>query len=424
MHFDPNNLFYKMGLAYSEAKKKGEKLTICNEGGSRAGKTFDTFALIVAICADNVSSELDIYILRDTLSNCKDYTYKDFVKFVKICDIPVFFSNPQKPNCKLYGNNIYFRGLDDEKNTEGFPSDIIFVNEVLETKQTKVEGLQMRCRLLEIYDWNPKLTKHWIFEYEGRPDVLFTKTTYKDNKHLEETIVRKIESYNPEIEINVKNKTANPFRWKVYGLGLRADREGNVFNDSQLNKFDIEDIEEHLKNPIIIAWCDVADQGIDYVCFPVGLLIGEKTYVLDMIFTPKDSAYSIPLIIQMLIKHDIHRAIFESNNHGLAYLKGLWKSLKIMDLENEKENPENRTELFEKWKRRTDAVPNSSNKHSRIVVQADTNIIENFYFLRHRTGMYAEYYDYLTMYKHDKSVKQDDAPDATAGLSILSQKYN
>ncbi len=417
MHFDPNLLCYEMAKAYSDAKDKGEKLVICNEGGSRSSKTWDTLHLLVAICSHNIDSGLDIYILRDTLTNCKDYTFKEFIKVLNVCGIydQTKLRNPQKPDYNLYGNNVYFRGLDDEKNTEGFPSDIIFVNEVLETKQTKVEGLQMRCRLLEIYDWNPKLTKHWIFDYEGRPDVLFTKTTYKDNKHLEKTIVKKIESYNPEIAENVKNKTANPFRWKVYGLGLRADREGNVFNDSKLNKFNIEDID--LENSVKIAWNDVADQGVDYLCFIVGVLIGAKTYVIDVVFTPKDSNYSIPLIIQMLEKYDINKAVFESNNHGLAYLKNLLKDLKIMDLED-------KTELFDKWDMRLGAIPNTTNKHSRIVVQADTNIIENFYFLRHRTGMYADYYDFLTMYKHDKSVKQDDAPDGTAGLSILSQKYN
>ena len=229
-------------------------------------------------------------------------------------------------------------------------------------------------------------------------------------------IVKKIESYNPEIEENVKNKTANPFRWKVYGLGLRADREGNVFNDSQLNKFNLDDID--LENSTKLAWCDVADQGIDYLCFVVGVLIDKKTYVIDVIFTPKGSAYTIPLIIQMLIKYDITKAIFESNNFGLAYLNHLLERLIVMDLKDG-------TKLHEKWaSRRTGAIPSKGNKHSRIVVQADTNIIENFYFLNHRTGMYAEYYDYLTMYKHDKSVKQDDAPDGTAGLSILSQKYN
>ena len=188
-----------------------------------------------------------------------------------------------------------------------------------------------------------------------------------------------------------------------------------------MNDERLEDIEEQMENATIIAWCDVADQGIDYLCFPVGVLIGKKTYVIDVVFTPKDSEYTIPIIIQMLIKYDINKAMFESNNHGLAYLKNLWERLKIMDLEELHSIPGRK---FDKWKSRTGAIPNSTNKHSRIVVQADTNIIENFYFLNHRTGMYAEYYDYLTMYKHDKSVKQDDAPDATAGLSILSQKYN
>jgi predicted phage terminase large subunit-like protein len=415
MKFHPNKLFYEMMPAFQTALDESRRPTFCNEGGTRSGKTYDTFDLITYICDHNRNAGLDVYILRDTLVNNRDYTLKEWKKLQKINNIPLKGKDNPKPEYNLFGNNIYFRGLDDEENTEAYPSDILFFNEVLETEKTRVEGLIMRCRLLVIMDWNPKLTKHWVFDYEGRPNVLFTHSTYKDNKHLEKTIIDGIESYNPEIEENVINKTADAFRWKVYGLGLRADREGNVFNDSQLNKFNIDDID--IKNSTKLAWCDVADQGVDYLCFPVGVLIGKKTYVIDVVFTPKDSAYTIPLIIQMLIKYDIDKAIFESNNHGLAYLKGLLKSIKIMDLEN-------KTELFDKWHLRLGAIPNTTNKHSRIVVQADTNIIENFYFLRHRTGMYAEYYDYLTMYKHDKSVKQDDSPDGTAGLSILSQKYN
>ena len=267
----------------------------------------------------------------------------------------------------------------------------------------QVDDLLMRCRLLAVFDWNPKLTKHWIFDWEGRDDVLWTNTTYKDNKHLEQSIIDEIESYNPEIEKNVINKTANLFRWKVYGLGERADQEGNVFNDSQLSKFDLNDID--LKYSVIISWADVADQGIDFYCQLFGAIIDKKVYVFDCIFTPKDSDYTIPMGIELINKYNPQICVYESNNHGLMYAKLLKKTI----------DP--------RFHKIIKAIPNTSNKHSRIVIQAETNIIPNFYFLRHRTGMYAEYYDYLTSYKHDKSFKQDDAPDATAGLSILSQKY-
>ncbi len=418
MRFDPNRIFYEMLASFQQALEDEIRLTICNEGGTRSGKTYDAYDLLTYICDHNRNACLDIYILRDTLVNNRDFTLKDWKKLQKINKIPLTGKDTPKPEYNLFGNNVYFRGLDDEENTEAYPSDILFFNEVLETEKTKVEGLIMRCRKLVIMDWNPKLTKHWVFNYEGKPNVLFTHSTYKDNKHLEKTVVDGIESYNPEIKENVKNGTANLFRWKVYGLGLRADREGNVFNDNELNKFDLEDIQEYLENATILAWGDVADQGIDYFCFPVGLLIGKKTYVIDVIFTPKGSAYTIPLVIQMLIKYDITKAILESNNFGLAYLNHLLERLIVMDLEDG-------TKLHDKWNsRRTGAIPSKGDKHSRIVVQADINIIENFYFLRHQTGMYADYYDYLTMYKHDKSVKEDDAPDGTAGLSILSQKYN
>lgn len=422
MKLDPNDLFYKMAAAYSKAKKDGYRLTICNEGGSRAGKTFDAFALIIAICASNINEQLDIYVLRDTLKNSREKTYKDFKKMLKFCDLLSdckLFSENQSPRVELFGNNIFFGGLDDEKNTEGYPSDILFINEVLETKKAKVEGLLMRCRKLVIFDWNPKLTKHWVFDYEGRPNVLFTRTTYKNNKHLEQTVVDEIESYNPEIEANVKNKTANLFRWKVYGLGLRTDQEGNVFNDSQLNKYDPAKVD--LTNAVKIAWCDVADQGIDYLCFLVGAMVGDRVYIIDAIYTPCGSEKSIPYIIQSLKKNDVNAAWFESNNQGLVFTKLLKKQI-IIDECQEKgitDISSHKSVLSKKIK----AIPSTTNKHSRIVMQAEVNIIPNFYFKELRGGMYAEYYDSLTEYKHDKSVKQDDAPDATAGLSMIADRY-
>lgn len=244
MNFNPNPLFYKMIEIYKNNHSKDNKVIICNEGGSRSSKTFDFFHFLVMYCENNKGAGNEIYILRDTLTNCRDYTLKDFVNCMNIIGIDTskLITSP-KPYFNLYGNHIYFRGLDDEKNTEGYPSDILFINEALETSKTKVDGLKMRCRKLIVMDWNPKYTEHWCFDLEGQPNVFFTHSNYKNNKHLQQSVVQEIESYCPwnfedlhlpeserrPNEENIKNKTANKVRWLVYGEGIRASFEGLVF---------------------------------------------------------------------------------------------------------------------------------------------------------------------------------------------------
>jgi len=258
MAFDPNPLFFKMASLFQENYKNDEKVIICNEGGSRSSKTWDTIHLIYAICDHNRNSGLDIYVLRDTLTKCRDFTLKDFQKcFKEIGDNTAYFITSPKPYCKLFGNNIYFRGLDDEANSEGYPSDILFLNESLEMKKSQVDGLKMRCRKLMILDWNPKFTEHWCFDLESQDNVFFTRTNYTNNKHLEKSIIKEIESYEPwesgtyyienhkamykgqpisetnQPPVNQKNMdqfTADEFRWKVYGLGLRGAMKGLIFD--------------------------------------------------------------------------------------------------------------------------------------------------------------------------------------------------
>jgi PBSX family phage terminase large subunit len=421
-NFDPNDLFYTMAQKVSEFWANNKRLIICNEGGTRAGKTWDTFDLITYICDQNRNQLLDTYILRDTLTNNRDFTLKDWKKLQSINGIELIGKESPKPEFNLFGNNIYFRGLDDEENTEGYPSDILFFNEALELDKSQVSGLIMRCRKLIIFDWNPKLTNHWVFDYEGRPDVLYTNTTYKNNKHLGQTIIDGINSYNPDIEQNVINKTANRFRWRVYGLGLRTDMEGNVFNDSQLDKFSISEI--NIKTGTKIAFVDVKDQGTDMLAMPIGLLNNNSVYVFDAIYSGGKSEETIPMIIEKLVQYDIDLIVFESNNQGLGYLKQLIKDLQLMDAIDKE------THYFDKYRNRLIAVPTppTQSKHQRIRIQAETWIIKKFKFLDIKTGMYHDFYDSLLQYKYNEAENRklklkDDAPDALAGLSKLSQKY-
>lgn len=197
-----------------------------------SSKTWDFFHFLVLYCDHNRNKHNEIYILRETLVNCRDFTLKEFKKClisIGIWDENCFTGSP-KPYYNLFGNDVYFRGLDDS--AEGYPSDVLFINEALENQnKEKISTLRMRCRKLIVMDWNPKYTQHWCFDLEGQPNTFFTHSTYLNNKHLQKSVIQEIESYNPNTKENIINGTADDYRWKVYGLGLRAAPEGLIFQN-------------------------------------------------------------------------------------------------------------------------------------------------------------------------------------------------
>lgn len=298
MKFEPNELFFKMARLVAN-KRPDSKLIIGNEGGSRSSKTWDAIHLIVWLCDQNRKKSLDIYFFRDSLVNCKEYLLKDFqacLTVMGIWDQKNYTDNQGKPNYNLFGQVIKFRGLDDNTKEikEATGSDIIFFNEILSGyDQDRVKNWIMRCEKLIIADWNPKYTDHWFFNYAKRDDTVFTHSTYKNNRHLPLSVVKEIESYNPEIPANVANGTADKYRWQVYGLGLRANREGLVFPEVKfIDRFpdDVEKISHGLdfgtSHPTVIVKtgirknspkndlflqklfyspCDTSDQVIDAV---------------------------------------------------------------------------------------------------------------------------------------------------------------
>lgn len=237
MTFDPNGLFYTMlkilvdNNVFDRPNLK-TVVKIFNEGGSRSSKTIDFIHLLYYICDNNRDAGLEIYAFRDTLTNCRDYTLKDFQTAFKIIGVqPDNIVTSPKPYVNLFGNHIFFRGLDDSMEATG--SDILFFNELLEVdNKDKISGWLMRCRMFAVSDWNPKYTVHWAFNFQGQPGCYFTHTTYKHNKHLSAAIVKEIESYDPSNPINIQNQTADDYRWKVYGLGLRAAPEGLIFQNA------------------------------------------------------------------------------------------------------------------------------------------------------------------------------------------------
>lgn len=328
MNFQPNGLFFTMAELFQQRVTGESKLIICNEGGSRSSKTWDTFHFIVALCDHNRNNPLDIYIIRDTLVNCRDFTLKDWIDCLKL--IGIFNSQnlvySPKPVYKLWGHSIKFRGADDEQSSEGYPSDILFFNEALSISAEARNALLMRCRKLAICDWNPKFTDHEIFSMEKRTDCVFTKSTYKNNRHLQPSVIKEIESYNPDVPENVANGTADVFRWKVYGLGERANREGLVFpNVTWVDSFP-EDIEE------ISYGCDFGQANPTAI---VKIGVRRKEYKSDLFieklfYAATDTSTFVAEVIMQLGEKQIANSLsekeFAHESQRLAFIQSLKES--------------------------------------------------------------------------------------------------
>lgn len=223
---------YKIMWYFFHKYRHGDAvLHVFNEGSSRSGKTFDTFDFLYDICAVG-DRAYSVYVYRATLQDCKEKALGDFRKKLQlrgVYDADAMTGEKILPEYRIGESVIRFRGLDKMDVKEGHDCDIVYFNEMLDgVSESQYKNITMRCTTMIIGDWNPKYTDHWVFAMEGRPDTIFTKTTYKDNPFCPPSVRASIESYEPTPE-NMAAGTADAFRWKVYGMGERAAQDGLVY---------------------------------------------------------------------------------------------------------------------------------------------------------------------------------------------------
>lgn len=241
-----------------------------------SAKTYDAIHLIYTFCEHNKKKPIHISVYRETLVKCRDTTLKDFKECFSIMglekdkDYILTGDVNGRPIINLFGSIIEFKGY-PESGKEAGRSDIVYINEILESNgKDVIMGIYQRCELLFIADANPAVTDHWVFQQDKQFNTFMTKTTYLDNRHLPESLAAEYESWCPwdfrdsHIEtidgfkvriwdkpecganekydenkhrrpnlINEERGTIDKFRWLVYGEGIRAAREGAIFQDAK-----------------------------------------------------------------------------------------------------------------------------------------------------------------------------------------------
>lgn len=352
---------------------------------------------------------------RSILKTLKETTIKTLFEVLDKQGIP--------PNAYRYNaqtNELIFRNKSEIifKDLFSYPSDPnfdelgsleitgCFIDEAIQVKEKAKNIVKSRIRYkLDEYNLIPKMLytsnpgKGWLYKEFYRP---YAENTLPENKQF----VKSLLTDNPYISDfyaeNLQTLDKESKERLLHG-NWEYEAEGYMYNENQLNYFDLKDID--ISTGIILDYADVADTGIDYFSKPMACIIGQKVYIFDWIYTQKPSEYWMQLDIERIKKYNPLISFYESNNAGLMATRLI------------------REKIGKPYSDIIKAIKENANKHERMKITAETDIIPNFYFLRNPEGMYKDAMEHLFQYRFDKTFKIDDAPDSLAGLSKMSKFY-
>lgn len=156
--------------------------------------------------------------------------------------------NPLQLECRLTGNRIIFRGMNDVRQREKVKSITftkgkltwIWVEEATELTEEDIDILDDRLRgeleNPELYyqitfSFNPIAATHWLkrkyWDFDS-PDILKSHSTYRDNRFIDAAYYRRMEL----------RSIQDPEGYKVYGLGEWGETGGLVLTNYTVHDFD------------------------------------------------------------------------------------------------------------------------------------------------------------------------------------------
>lgn len=194
--------------------------------------------------------------------------------------------------------------------------------------------------------------------------------------------------------------------WYAQYMGEPIEREGALFAPESMNYYNgvLPDSEPDR----IIAYCDPAWGGGDYVAFPIGYQYDGLTYIHDVIFDNRDKYATRPRVVDAIIRNNVTAVTFEKNNGGDGYAEWVDERLR---------------EKGRKVNIMTKSASTKVKKENRIIDRAP-DIKETFVF--RDSGNRSPEYDKFMQNVHAFTIlgknKHDDAPDSLAGLSMMTEQ--
>lgn len=156
-------------------------------------------------------------------------------------------SSDMRLECIANHNQIFFRGVNDEKQREKLKSIAVkrgkltdvWIEEATELTQNDFEIIDDRLRgelpKEQFYQirltFNPVSSSHWIKKHffdRADPDVFTHHSTYKDNRFIDEAYYRRME----------RRKEVDPDGYRIYGLGEWGEVGGLILTNYVVEDFD------------------------------------------------------------------------------------------------------------------------------------------------------------------------------------------
>lgn len=299
------NISVKANPCFREVDKS-QKRYIVMKGSAGSGKSVDTAQNYLLRLMQDKGRNL-VCIRKSDITN-RDSTYAELTgaayrMFGEQTDR--YWNIKQSPlslTCRHNGNQIIFRGVNDEKQREKLKSITfqrgkltdVWIEEATEITQADFEIIDDRLRGKlppgQFYQirmtFNPVNRNHWIkkvFFDTPDPNVLTHHSTYLDNRFIDA-------AYHARME---RRKEVDPEGYRIYGLGEWGEIGGLI-----LHNWAVEDISQSLDD-----YDDIAigqDFGFNHA--NAILLLGMKddnVYILKEIYVfEKETAEIIPLAIR------------------------------------------------------------------------------------------------------------------------------
>jgi len=193
--------------------------------------------------------------------------------------------------------------------------------------------------------------------------------------------------------------------WLAEYMQEPVDIKGRLFGE--LSVIDKSEFDNLVKTQITqtnplgfvgsIGYVDVSDEGADYTASAVAVLLANKIYIVDYVFTRDNTDVSIPMVASMLDRWKASYCRVESNSMGAMFGRNLQNLTKTRIL----------------------PVANQTNKMTRIIMRS-AHIINEMTFVNTGTLQYEQFIANMYSFTKEGKNKHDDAPDCMAGLSLFS----
>lgn len=227
------------------------KRYIVMKGSAGSGKSVDTAQHYILRLMKDTGRNL-VCIRKSDVTN-RDSTYAELTGAIYRMfgdKAPAYWAIKQSPlqlTCRINGNQIIFRGMNDDRQREKLKSITfqrgkltdVWIEEATELTQADVEIIDDRLRgelpegqFYQIrMTFNPVSKSHWIkrvFFDRSDPNVLTHHSTYLDNRFIDT-------AYHDRMQ---RRKEVDPEGYLIYGLGEWGEVGGLILTNYIIEEFD------------------------------------------------------------------------------------------------------------------------------------------------------------------------------------------